>query len=170
MPTASQKPKGYGIGVEHQEADLAAGSGGACPEHSPRGRRGTPRPRPAVAEAARTAQRPGLILAATGAVGTLGGSTPLPWHDPPRLCGEPIAGTDRRGEPQGLRPGVNHREGEQSSRCTPPAQDAPPEAPRRAPPGSPLVKGYARRADWLVWRDRSGAAGAHRASADGLAP
>jgi hypothetical protein len=55
MPTASQKPKGYGIDVEHQEADLAAGSGGACPEQSPRGRRGTPRPRPAVAEAARTA-------------------------------------------------------------------------------------------------------------------
>jgi hypothetical protein len=41
-----------GIGVEHQEADLAAGSGGAC--HG-RTRRGTPRPRPAGAEAARTA-------------------------------------------------------------------------------------------------------------------
>jgi hypothetical protein len=50
------------------------------------------RPRPAVAEAARTAQRPGLILAASDAVGTLGGSTPLPWHAPPRLCGEPSAG------------------------------------------------------------------------------
>jgi hypothetical protein len=24
--------------------------------------------------------------------------------------------------------------------------------------------------DWLVWRDRPGGAGAHRASADGLAP
>jgi hypothetical protein len=33
-----------GIGVEHQKADLAAGSGGAC--HG-RERRGTPRPRPA---------------------------------------------------------------------------------------------------------------------------
>jgi len=22
------------------------------------------------------------------------GSTPLPWHAPPRLCGEPIAGAD----------------------------------------------------------------------------
>ena len=81
------------IGVEHQEADLAAGSGGAC--HG-RERRGTPRPRPAGAEAARTAQQPGLILAASDAVGTLGGSTPLPWHAPPRLCGEPIAGADRQ--------------------------------------------------------------------------
>jgi hypothetical protein len=62
-----------GIGMQHQEADLAAGSGGACPENNPRGRRGTPRPRPAGAEAARTAQRPGLILAASDAVGTLGG-------------------------------------------------------------------------------------------------
>ena len=31
-------------------------------------------------------------------------STPLPWHAPPRLCGEPIAGADRKGEPQGLWP------------------------------------------------------------------
>jgi len=52
-----------------------------------------------------------------------------------------IAGADRKGERQGLWPGVDHREGEQSSRCTPPAADPPPEAPRRAPPGSPLVKG-----------------------------
>ena len=29
----------------------------------------------------------------------------------------------------------------QPARCTPPAPDAPQEAPRRAPPGSPLVKG-----------------------------
>ena len=85
-----------GIGVEHQEADLAAGSGGAC--HG-RGRRGTPRPRPAVAEAARTAQQPGLILAASAAVGTLGGPTPLPWHAPPRLWGEPALVRTVRGHP-----------------------------------------------------------------------
>jgi hypothetical protein len=57
--------------------------------------RGTPRPRPAVAAAARTAERPGLILAAADAVGTLGGSTPLQWHGPPRLRGEPPAGAGR---------------------------------------------------------------------------
>jgi len=45
-----------GVGMQHQEADLAAGSGGACPENSPRERRGTPPPRPA-----------------SDAVGTLGG-------------------------------------------------------------------------------------------------
>ena len=33
-------------------------------------------------------QRPGLILAASAAVGTPGASTPLPWHAPPRLWGE----------------------------------------------------------------------------------
>ena len=60
------------------------------------GEGGNTRPRPAVAEAARTAQRPGLILAASDAVGTLGGATPLPWHAPPRLCGEPIACADRK--------------------------------------------------------------------------
>jgi hypothetical protein len=64
MPTASQKPKGYGIGVEHQEADLAAGSGGACPEHS------------------------------------LGGGVEHPDRGPLWLCGEAIAGTDRKGEAQ----------------------------------------------------------------------
>ena len=31
----------------------------------------------------------------------LEGSTPLPWHAPPRLCGEPSAGADRKGEAQG---------------------------------------------------------------------
>jgi hypothetical protein len=48
-------------------------------------------------------QQPGLILAAFDAVGTLGGSTPLPWHAQPRLCGEPIAGADRPQGPQGRR-------------------------------------------------------------------
>jgi hypothetical protein len=33
------------------------------------------------------------------------------------------------------------QEAESPAKCTPPALDAPPEAPRRAPPGSPLVKG-----------------------------
>ena len=37
-----------------------------------------------------------LFLAASDAVGTLGESTPLPWHAPPRLCGEPIAGARRQ--------------------------------------------------------------------------
>ena len=69
------------------------------------------RPRPAVAEAARTAShrkvrhtdpQPGLILAAFDAVGTLGGSTPLPWHAPPRLRGEPDAGANR---PRGSKTG-----------------------------------------------------------------
>ena len=59
------------------------------------------RPRPAMAEAARTAQQPGLILAAFDAVGTLGGCTPLPWHAPPRLCGEPSADADRQGRGSG---------------------------------------------------------------------
>jgi prevent-host-death family protein len=65
MPTASQKPKGYGIGMKHQEADLAAGSGGACPENHPWGRRETPRPRPAVAEAAAPQRRLSPRSAAT---------------------------------------------------------------------------------------------------------
>ncbi len=34
----------------------------------------------------------------------------------------------------------------------------------------PWSRADARRADSLVWRDRPGCAGAHRASADGLAP
>jgi hypothetical protein len=34
----------------------------------------------------------------------------------------------------------------------------------------PWSRADARRADWLVWRDRPGFAGAHRASTDGLAP
>jgi hypothetical protein len=46
------------------------------------------------------------------AVGTLGGATSLPWHDPPRLWAEPIAGADRKGEPQGLGLGVDYRDGE----------------------------------------------------------
>jgi hypothetical protein len=40
------------VGVQHQGADLTAGSGGVCHGSD---RRGTPRPRPAVAAAARTA-------------------------------------------------------------------------------------------------------------------
>ena len=52
---------------------------------------------PAAAEAARTAQRPGLILAASAAVGTLEGPRlPLSWHAPPGLCGEPDAGAGRK--------------------------------------------------------------------------
>ena len=51
-------------GVQHQEADLAAGSGGAC--HG-RERRGTPRPRPAGAEAARTASHRKVRSADTAA-------------------------------------------------------------------------------------------------------
>jgi hypothetical protein len=82
-----------GIGVEHQEADFAAGSGGAC--HG-RGRRGTPDQGPLWQRRQGPRQRPGLILAASDAVGTLGGSTPLPWHAPPRLCGEPSAAADRQ--------------------------------------------------------------------------
>jgi len=61
-----------------------------------------------VAQAARTAQRPGLILAASDAVGTLGGSTQLPWHAPPRLCGEPLAGADVRGGDRGRRVWADH--------------------------------------------------------------
>ncbi|QCH15553.1 hypothetical protein CB0101_12040 [Synechococcus sp. CB0101] len=34
----------------------------------------------------------------------------------------------------------------------------------------PWSRADARRADWLLWRDRPGGAGAHRASAEGLAP
>ena len=41
-------------------------------------------------------QQPGLILAASAAVGTMGGSTPPPWHAPPRLWGELSAGADRQ--------------------------------------------------------------------------
>ena len=37
--------------------------------------------------------------------------TPLPWHAPPRLCGDPIAGADRRAGDQRLWPGVQRREG-----------------------------------------------------------
>jgi hypothetical protein len=64
-PGFQSMPSVFGIGIQHQGADLAAGSGGACPENNPRKRRGTPRPRPAGAEAARTAERPDLILAAS---------------------------------------------------------------------------------------------------------
>ena len=41
--------------------------------------------------------RPGLILANPAPVGILVVDTPSPWHVPPRLCGEPIAGADRKG-------------------------------------------------------------------------
>ena len=85
MPTASQKPKGYGIGVQHQGAELAAE--GACVCHG-KERRGTPRPRPSGTEMARTASHRKVRCADTaawpdpcrsGAGGTLGGTTPLPW-------------------------------------------------------------------------------------------
>lgn len=87
MPTASQKPKGYGIGVEHQGADLAAGSGGVC--HGG-GRRGTPDRGPLGRRRQGPRQRPGLILAAADAVGTLGGSTPSPMAQ--TSCGRGGAG------------------------------------------------------------------------------
>ena len=59
-----------GIGVEHQGADFAAGSGGA---YHGRRRRGTPRPRPAVVVAARTASHREVRSADTAA-----------WPDPCR--------------------------------------------------------------------------------------
>ena len=68
------------IGVEHQGAELTAGSGGAC--HG-RGRRGTPRPRPTGAETARTASHRKVRSADTAA-----------WPDPCRLWRRGHAGRD----------------------------------------------------------------------------
>jgi hypothetical protein len=62
-------------------------------EHPDRGPLGQRRQGPRRTErCTMQTQRPDLILAASDAVGTLGGSTPLPSHAPPRLWGEPIAG------------------------------------------------------------------------------
>ena len=157
MPTASQKPNGYGIRVENQEPDLAAGSGGACPDINPRGRRGTLRPRPAVLEAAMTASRREVRDANTAArpdpcrhrrsghagrvhAASMACAAAAVWSAD-CWCG-PSAGAARPA------PGVDHREV-----SSPP--DAPhrlrrtPEAPCRAPPGSSVVKGCARRVTCL---------------------
>ena len=138
MPTASQKPKGYGIGMEHQEADLAAGSGGAC--HG-RGRRGTPRPRPTGAETARTAHAARPDPCRLWRRGHAGRVTPLLWHSPPltRELSSALVQTagwlSKAGGYSLTTWGSKPRDAGQQLPLTPQ------KAARRASPGSPLGKG-----------------------------
>jgi len=86
----------------------------------------------------------------------------LPWHTPPQLCGEPIAGANRQGEDRGRWVWAGHQG--VSSPQVAPHELKTHRKKRRAGhlQDRPWSRADAWRADWLVWRDRSGDASAHR--------